>query len=593
MNKQAPCKGLYRRYPCAVPRLLDLMYRSIGSAVSLKLADALANRQFQTLVGETIDPTTYVDPHAFAWDYLAVEVASKYPHFELGIDRQAVALKKFEESEALCSLTNQRLRGTSFGARSPFHSQLWGARRKIARVLGPFAWSEAELHFGWGPGATTRLPRHRSDASEKYSGLPETTSGNARLARCAILSRPTWYESVTGRFHPARSTEVSGDASANEVTLVPTTVKIVEGNRVVTVPKSAKTDRVIAIEPCMNIYIQKGIGGCIRKRLERVGVNLDDQALNQELARLGSIDGSLCTVDLSSASDTISRDLVEYLLPPDWFEAMDQSRSKRGTLPSGELITYQKFSSMGNGFTFELESLIFWALCASVLDHHPEEMERRLGVYGDDLIFSSSRYTDVQSLLRFCGFLVNPKKSFHTGPFRESCGKHYFQGVDVSPFYFRDKVDCFARSIWLCNTIRRHAYRMAGPVRWGCDGTLKPLWDLARGPLDGVWRRPRIPDGYGDGGLIGDFDEVSPPVHRGFQAPYSKHFVEVRRKVSSDKLSVLVKALDRTDRRKSASDEDIGSAASVEIREYRTFYKMGVIHLVGQWPNMGPWLTMP
>ncbi len=578
MSKQSPLKGLYRRYPCAVPKVLDLVYQAVDSKVSSQLRLALANREFSVLVGASLDPSTYDCPRSFAWDYLCVELAGKYPYFDLKIDREAVALSKFVESEALCSLTNQRIRETCYGARSPFHSQLWGARRKIARLLGPFAWSEAELHFGWGPGATTRLPRHRSDASEKYSGLPETTSSNAMLARCAIRSKPLWLESVV-------MTNQSDDVSATTVTGSPEIVKIVKGNRITTVPKSAKTDRVIAIEPCMNMYIQKGIGSCIRRRLKRVGVNLDDQTSNQRLAREGSIDGSLCTVDLSMASDTISYEIVKYLLPSDWFDAMDQSRSMRGTLPSGEEVHYQKFSSMGNGFTFELESLVFWALVASSLDHNPQEKERRLGVYGDDLIFSSSLYSDVSSLLRFCGFLTNPKKSFSSGPFRESCGKHYFRGFDVTPFYLRDKVDCYARSIWLCNTIRRYSARI---TVWGCDGTLKPVWDFVASPLDGFWRRPRIPDGFGDGGLIGAFDEVSPPFHRGFQALMYRQFVIHERVVSVDKLSVLVKALDRAE--KSASTEVQGSAADVKVGLRKTQYKVVKTTLVGQWPELGPWL---
>jgi len=589
MNKQSPVKGLYRRYPCAVPKILGLVYQSIGSKVSLQLLDALTNRKYADVIGASIDPSTYDCPRAFAWDYLCVELASKYPDFPLQLDRKVVALKKFEESEAQCSLTNQRFKGTLYGARSPFHSLLWGARKKIQRVLGPFAWSEAELHFGWGPGATTRLPRHRSDASEKYSGIPETTTSNAMLARAAIRSRPLWLESISSDWVQTQKDSVdhSEDASATTVTGSPDIVKTVFGNRVVTVPKSAKTDRVIAIEPDMNIYVQKGIGGCLRRRLKRVGVDLDDQSLNQELARLGSLDGSLCTVDLSSASDTISYEVVKYLLPPDWFEAMDQSRSMRGTLPSGKEIYYQKFSSMGNGFTFELESLVFWALCSSVLDHHPSEKERRLGVYGDDLIFSSSLYADVHALLRFCGFTVNPKKSFHAGPFRESCGKHYFHGFDVTPFYLRDKVDCYARFIWLCNTIRRYSARI---TVWGCDGTLKPAWDFSRSFLDGYWRRPRIPDGYGDGGLIGAFDEVSPAFHRGYQAHTYRAFVESERVVSVDKLSVLVKALDRAE--KSASTEVVGSAADVKIRSHTTLYRLPKVPMVvvGQWPELGPWL---
>lgn len=141
------------------------------------------------------------------------------------------------------------------------------------------------------------------------------------------------------------------------------------GNKVTTVPKNSKTDRVIAIEPLMNMYVQKGIGGAIRHSLRSVGINLNDQTSNQRLAREGSLQGKLATVDLSSASDSVSLLLVEELLPPDWVAAIKLCRSPCGVLPDGSVINYQKVSSMGNGFTFELESLIFWAACSSVCQY--------------------------------------------------------------------------------------------------------------------------------------------------------------------------------------------------------------------------------
>ena len=160
---------------------------------------------------------------------------------------------------------------------------------------------------------------------------------------------------------------------------------IVPGNSITTVPKSSKTDRVIAIEPLLNMFVQKGIGGMIRRRLKRVGIDLDSQKRNQELAKLGSLSKTLATIDLSSASDTISLGLVEWLVPADWVLAMKICRSPIGTLPSGERIRYQKISSRGNGFTFELESMIFYALTRAVAESMDESV-RDIAVFGDDII---------------------------------------------------------------------------------------------------------------------------------------------------------------------------------------------------------------
>lgn len=586
--------SLYRTTHDTSLPFLHTFFRCVeeqGSSVARDLREALVNRDYQKVVGYSIDPSSYSCPISFGWDYCVAEIGSKFPAFDLKVDREAVALKKFEESEARCSLTNERFRWTRDGAKSPFHSLLWGARRKISSLLGPFRWDEAETSFGWGPGATTRLPRERADAAHKYSGIPETTSNNAVLARCAIARVPRWLEEVcreangTDRLGCHPLTPMSGELDS--------IVKIVPGNRVTTVPKNAKTDRVIAIEPDMNIYVQKGIGAMLRQRLKRVGVDLNDQSLNQRLALEASRDGQLCTVDISGASDSVSTELVRALLPEDWYAAMDRCRSHRGVLPSGTVVAYQKFSSMGNGFTFELESLIFWALVVSLLDHHPQERERQLGVYGDDLIFASSLYPLAVLLLRFCGFEVNPKKSFSDGPFRESCGKHYFRGVDVTPFYLRDKVDSYPRYIWLCNSVRRHARRMS-PI-YGCASVSKPAYDFIRRQLSGIWGQNLIPDGFGDGGLIGNPDEAHPTFSRRYQTYCYSAFTEGNRVVPLSTPGVLLKALSGG-RDWHLADElsklrDGGGVRRAGEQKSR-LPKYGLVRNqpVPQWPDLGPWI---
>jgi len=93
----------------------------------------------------------------------------------------------------------------------------------------------------------------------------------------------------------------------------------------------------------------------MKKRLGLFGVNLRDQSVNQRYALLGSIDGSLATIDLSSASDTVSYALVMSLLPSGWFDLLDLFRSECVEVPGG-VIELEKFSSMGNAYTFELRA---------------------------------------------------------------------------------------------------------------------------------------------------------------------------------------------------------------------------------------------
>jgi len=119
--------------------------------------------------------------------------------------------------------------------------------------------------------------------------------------------------------------------------------------------------RSICVEPGLTSFYQLALGEEIRRRLLRVGVDIRDQTRNQLLAREGSVTGLLATIDLSSASDTMSYELIRYLLPPDWFDLLTSFRSPSVTY-KGSVIDLEMFSSMGNGFTFPLETLVYWSL---------------------------------------------------------------------------------------------------------------------------------------------------------------------------------------------------------------------------------------
>jgi hypothetical protein len=78
-------------------------------------------------------------------------------------------------------------------------------------------------------------------------------------------------------------------------------------SRVVTVPKTLKGPRVIAIEPCCMQYAQQAISTELVKRLERGRftsghINFRDQTINGSLALSSSADGQLATIDLSDAA---------------------------------------------------------------------------------------------------------------------------------------------------------------------------------------------------------------------------------------------------------------------------------------------------
>lgn len=255
---------------------------------------------------------------------------------------------------------------------------------------------------------------------------------------------------------------------------------IVSGSRCSFVPKTSRTSRMICVEPLLNSYYQLGLATILEDRMrEFFGINLSTQPLvNHQLARRGSVDGSLATIDLSSASDSISLGLCEWLLPEWFFETLLQLRS-RTTDINGSPVALYMMSTMGNGFTFPLQTIIFSSVlkaCASVFS---ASGCGTWSCFGDDLICHSSIYDRVVHYLGKLGFTINASKSFHEGPFRESCGADWFYGQPVRPVYIR-KLDgphdilvainqlnewSAYTGITLCNTVSYLLSRLPGKFK--------------------------------------------------------------------------------------------------------------------------------
>lgn len=475
---------LYR--PLDLREFYQRLHRSIGGAGPRGLAWDMEL------------PRTDLDEDAFRIDYLWSEIASKYDPCdrESSTERSRVAIELFRESEEGCRSTNERLSEFSYRAAPmkwghTLDAVLFTASRKIGGLLGPFDWQECDTHMSFGPGASYSVPRRDAHLWSKFETNLDVNPNAIPVALAVLAGRPTWCRALI---------EAGGCVVPNPK------------NRITTVPKNYKRDRVIAIEPLMGIYLQKGIGGVLRSRLRRAGINLNDQSPNQLGALVGSLDGSLATVDLKAASDTISIGIVQQLLPPDWLLALEQCRSPFGVLDSGEKILYRKFSSMGNGFTFELETLLFWGICSAVLELCGAK-DRRLLVYGDDIVCPSESVEFILESLARAGFTPNAKKTHLDGPFRESCGKHFLGGHDVTPFYIRRPIKSAGDIFLLHNNLMRWLRR--GYV---CDSSYRRDYPEIQTLLR--WIRSHVPDaekqticdGYGDNAFVGSFDEVCPRV---------------------------------------------------------------------------------
>lgn len=532
------------------PELLESIYASLSTPLSLELLDSLKNQNYGKIVSASIDPMDYSNADAFRQDYLAVNVFSKFDSFDLGVDRRSVAISKFFEAEAVCKKTNSYLQSRDFSSieLSPA-AVIITARRKIERLLGEFDLDALISNCSFGPGASTSLSRRCGDAYYKFGNPnPQATP----------LMRP--YVNALTKWAPNWNPQV----------------EYVHGSRITTVPKNAKTDRLIAIEPDINMFFQKGMGKLIRARLRsRAGLLLPDaQRRNAELARLGSTDGELATVDLSMASDTISYEVVKELLPPIWFDHLNRMRS-HFCYVDGEIHHLHKFSSMGNGFTFELETLIFWAISSSVLSLTGSR-DRRLSVYGDDIILPSTAVASLKSVLADFGFSLNDSKSFWTGPFRESCGKHYFRGVDVSPFFIRSPLVSFRDVFKVLNLI--HIWSRTS---WGLSPEFSGLHTEFSTRLRKIRKWMPIPDGFPlDSGVIVDFDTAVPKkAPRGFEGWRVRYFIDRKRVHTKYDHPILLKRLHNTQ-----FDES-------EIHPVTSFGVKLSSSTSPQWPSFGPFLS--
>lgn len=440
-------------------------------------------------------------PEQFRLDYFISEYLSKYKGLKVFNQQKLfqAALDKWKLAELRCKETNDRFRHYQL---RPFtgrvDSALFGAQRKIAAVLGRLNLPLLFADCSWGPGATFDMNRKEATPDKKISQAISVTPAAFGYLKAVVESDPHWGACFLGML------------PEGPYSLLPDCFSFVRGSRFLTVPKTAKTDRCIAAEPTGNGFLQHGVHAYMRRRLMRFGVNLDDQSINQQRAR-DAFQCGLSTLDLSAASDSISRELVFHLLPLDWALLLDALRSPE-TRVEGQWIRTEKFASMGNAFCFELETLIFWALSGSVAESLGSV--NSVTVYGDDIIVERSSFDGVVEILTACGFKVNEKKSFKDGNFFESCGKHYYRGVDVTPVYQKEVVNHPSEFIRAHNRLIRFASRGSSDDKWFVvEGAARVL-----GRLYPLRPFPRIPYGVTeDGGFLRPLSEFSLDKNHGFR----------------------------------------------------------------------------
>jgi len=261
--------------------------------------------------------------------------------------------------------------------------------------------------------------------------------------------------------------------------------EMVRGNRFSTVPKNNLVDRPICIEPLANILTQRRIGIGIRNSLLEYGIDLKTTA---DLHRSLISDPKFATIDLKNASDSISYDLIRYLLPRRVFDLLDQTRSEMTLDLDGEFFFIKKISSMGNGFTFELMSLILYALCRSYCSN--------CSVFGDDIIIPNEFAEDLVKDLESASFIVNYDKTYINSDYRESCGAHFLDGFGyVESYDFRYPTN-MGEVITIINKLSRLAqiYPSFIPLWYNIYRLMpKTLYPDITAKASGDWRHKQDP----------------------------------------------------------------------------------------------------
>lgn len=362
----------------------------------------------------------------------------------------------------------------------------------------PFGLADIARYGGLGSGSN--IAARQDDFYTKLfdSPLSMTEKGLHVLYRTAISSNPTWLQAEEAR-----------EAAYGS--------RVVSAGSLTTVPKQFDIMRTVISEATLNMWFQRGIAGCIDEvLLSECGISLTHQPdFNRAMAKSGSIDGVSCTIDLKSASDRNALSCSRSIMPR-YFQAwLERTRLTHVRRPDGRVEELHMLSSMGNGYTFSLQTLVFASIvvtCYNLLgikvvkprppratsqseyfDFRTKGVPGNFGVFGDDIVVRREAYHYVCHALELFGFVVNADKSFATGDFRESCGEDYWRGHLVRGIYvknLRNEADCFSAF----NRLVRWSTRTQVSVDALCEFLAKQVRFLPIPPRDGDAEGIHCPD---------------------------------------------------------------------------------------------------
>lgn len=445
-------------------KCLSRLCEDVNTPRSLTVAILLRYNEVEQIVNLRCNPFHYlgIEAERFAEDNLVTEFIRKcdIPGVIPAKRLEEECFQRFLSTEALCLRTNHRLERFISGLLDqPEDARLLEfieqVKRQIKWLVGPIP---KEISPGFGPGATLTTAANQATLPDKIASVPCGTPRALYLYN--TLFRESGWERYGGQRALLRlpGTSIRGPSLGLQ--------QVARGNRFFTVPKEATKLRGACLSPSVNGYLQKGIGLHLRKRLHRADIFIDGQGdfgpltvngfssadRHVRMAEKASRDGILSTIDLSDASNTIAYKTIELLWPVEWFSLLCDTREPFVERPDGRFQRLEMFSAMGNGFTFELETITFWAIVSVAAQY------TNVSVFGDDIICESEYAQEVLSALRFFGFVPNERKTFTSGHFRESCGGDFFDGVPVRAHYVKEEPSEPQQWIGLANGLYRFAF---------------------------------------------------------------------------------------------------------------------------------------
>ena len=353
--------------------------------------------------------TSDLPPYLYKWTYQLENLFKRYRFTDDLFDDATLereAIEKFRATQERCA--------SPLKVTSSTYLVLRRARRIAREILGEYDKAEHQHRCRFGKRACLGTPYQEAYLDTKLMSSPFTGS----------TKHIAWFRDCM------QQDEILNDiwmTSLNDLR-----VRAAECLQYACVPKSYKAFRGMMPDTLAGSFYTAGLGRVLQDRLKTRGLNIQVlQEKHKVLAKHASVTRKLVTADLSSASDSITLELLRRILPSKWYRAVTYGRA-RYVLIKGEKVLLSSIVTMGLGITFPLQTLIFYCLLKAI----GELLGGRhfVSVYGDDLIYSRHMHKYVVKVFPQIHLILNEDKTYVKDHFRESCGGDYYRGVDVRPY---------------------------------------------------------------------------------------------------------------------------------------------------------------